>query len=139
MKSKVFVLTVVFALSMTGFVFAGIMMEKTAPADVAAGVAVAEDMGAALEEGMAAMHEMGSETEAAAAEAVTDVEVGNKICPVSNEETGKMGPAFKIAHKGKIYSLCCAACAKDFMKDPDGYAKKAEEVVAVEPEPAMAE
>lgn len=61
---------------------------------------------------------------------VKAVEVGNKLCPVSGEEVGKMGPAVKLEHEGKIYNLCCAMCAKDFKNDPAKFAKKAEDEVA---------
>ena len=33
------------------------------------------------------------------------IEVGNKICPVSGEEIGKMGPAAQYEYKGKIYNF----------------------------------
>lgn len=49
------------------------------------------------------------------------VEVGNKNCPVSGEEVGKMGEVVKYEHDGKIYNFCCAMCIKDFKKDPDKY------------------
>jgi YHS domain-containing protein len=63
-------------------------------------------------------------------EDVTAVEVGNKICPVSGEKVGEMGEVETIEHNGKIYNLCCAMCAKDFSKDPDKYAKIADDEVA---------
>ena len=59
------------------------------------------------------------------------VEVGNKICPISGEKIGNgdMGKAVKQEYKGKIYNLCCGMCPKDFNKDPDKYAKIAEDEV----------
>lgn len=63
-------------------------------------------------------------------EDVMAVEVGNKICPVGGEKVGEMGDIEKIEHNGKIYNLCCAMCAKDFSKDPDKFAKIAEDEVA---------
>ena len=64
-------------------------------------------------------------------DAAQPVEVGNKICPVSNEEVGKEGmEPFKVTQKGKTYNLCCSMCAKDFNKDPDKYAKIADDEVA---------
>ncbi len=60
------------------------------------------------------------------------VEVGNKICPVSNEEVGGMGDVVKVEHNGKAYNLCCAMCEKDFAKDPDKYAKIADDEVKAE-------
>lgn len=70
----------------------------------------------------AGMHDMTTE------EAKT-VEVANKICPVSGEKIGEMGPAHKVAYQGKIYNLCCKMCAKDFKSDPEKYSKIAEEEV----------
>jgi len=59
------------------------------------------------------------------------VEVGNKICPVSKEQVGKGGMLpYKITYNGKVYNLCCGMCVKDFNKDPEKYAKIAEEEVA---------
>lgn len=54
------------------------------------------------------------------------VDVGNKICPVSNEKI-KEGEKYQVEHEGKIYNLCCKMCMKDFKKDPDKYIKKVEE------------
>lgn len=67
-------------------------------------------------------------------EATKAVEVGNKICPVSGEKVGEMGEIVKHEYNGKIYNLCCKACAKDFKKDPEKYSKIAEDEVAKEKE-----
>lgn len=67
---------------------------------------------------------------ATAGETAGPVEVGNKFCPVSGEEVGKMGDPVKHEYKGKIYNLCCAMCTKDFKKDPEKYSKIAEDEVA---------
>ena len=58
------------------------------------------------------------------------VEVGNTTCPVSKEKVGEMGEVFKHEYNGKIYNLCCEACLKDFTKDPEKFAKIAEDEVA---------
>ncbi len=58
------------------------------------------------------------------------VEVGNKICPVSKEKVGQMGDVVKYEYNGKIYNLCCPACKKDFVKDPQKFSKIAEDEVA---------
>ncbi len=68
----------------------------------------------------------------AAAAAEVPIEVGNKICPVSGEKIGGMGEVVKHEHNGKIYNMCCSMCAKDFNKDPDKYAKIADDEVKVE-------
>jgi YHS domain-containing protein len=64
------------------------------------------------------------------AEDVAKVEVGNKICPISGEPVGTMGPAVKIEHNGKTYNLCCGMCAKEFNDSADKYAKVADDEVA---------
>ncbi len=53
--------------------------------------------------------------------------VGNKICPVSNELVGAMAKPYKVEHEGKVYNLCCKMCAKDFKKDPQKYIEKINE------------
>ena len=58
------------------------------------------------------------------------VEVGNTICPVSKEKVGEMGDIVQYEYNGKIYNLCCDACKKDFVKDPQKFAKIAEDEVA---------
>ena len=82
------------------------------------------------DEGMEAMdHEKGSmmdHQEGTEANSKA-VEVGNKICPVSGDKVGgDMGEPVKYEYNGKIYNLCCKACAKDFKKDPEKYSKIAE-------------
>lgn len=57
---------------------------------------------------------------------VKPIEVGNKICPVSGNPVGKMGPVVKHEYKGKIYNLCCGMCPATFNKNPEKYAKIAE-------------
>ncbi|MDP8212733.1 MAG: cupredoxin domain-containing protein [Candidatus Zapsychrus exili] len=60
-------------------------------------------------------------------EASEAVEMGNKICPISGETVGAMGPAVKYEYKGKIYNLCCAGCLSTFKDDPEKYVKIIEE------------
>ena len=55
------------------------------------------------------------------------VNVGNIICPVSGENVEDMGDGIEREYKGKVYTLCCPACAKVFEKDPEKYSKIAEE------------
>ena len=80
--------------------------------------------------GVARAEEM--KADAAVVAAVVPVDVGNKICPISGEETGKMGPAKVVEYKGKKYNLCCAMCEKDFFKDPEAAVKKIEDSLAAE-------
>jgi YHS domain-containing protein len=75
-------------------------------------------------------HHEGGEAVKAEEKVQAPVEVGNKICPVSGEEVGKMGDVVKFEHNGKIYNFCCAMCIKDFKKDPEKYSKIAEDEVA---------
>ena len=58
---------------------------------------------------------------------VKALEVGNKICPVTGEKVGEMGEVVKYEYNGKIYSLCCEMCVKDFKKNPEKYSKIANE------------
>jgi YHS domain-containing protein len=75
----------------------------------------------------------GQEKAAVAAEETKElVQVGNKLCPVSNEKVGSMGDVVTYEYNGKVYNLCCAMCAKDFKKDPEKYSKIAEEEVAAD-------
>ncbi|MDO8662956.1 MAG: YHS domain-containing protein [Candidatus Omnitrophota bacterium] len=54
------------------------------------------------------------------------VNVGNKICPVSDE---KINEKTKVTYEyqGKIYNFCCPMCIDPFKKDPEKYIKKVEE------------
>jgi YHS domain-containing protein len=70
------------------------------------------------------------QTSAVEQAAVQPIEVGNKHCPVSGNEIGAMGPAFKYQYKGKIYNLCCGGCPQTFNTAPDKYAKIAEDEAA---------
>ena len=61
---------------------------------------------------------------------VQEIEINNKICPVSGEKVGVMEKILKVKHNGKIYQLCCSMCEKDFNKNPDKYTKIAEDEIA---------
>ena len=71
-------------------------------------------------------------TEAVADQAMEMVVVANKICPISGEKIGEMGEGKVVEYNGKQYKLCCAACEKDFLKDPDAAVKKIEDSMAAE-------
>jgi len=47
-----------------------------------------------------------------------------KVCPVSGERLGLMGPPVKVTVKGKTVFLCCKNCEKAIKKDPDKYLAK---------------
>lgn len=55
-----------------------------------------------------------------------EVEVGNKICPVSGEKIEEKLKA-TYEYNGKVYNFCCASCVEEFKKDPDKYIKKVNE------------
>jgi len=44
-----------------------------------------------------------------------------KICPVSDEPLGSMGPPFKVQVQDQSVFLCCAGCEADFRSDPDKF------------------
>ena len=46
------------------------------------------------------------------------VDAGNKLCPVSGDPVS--GKNF-VVYKGVRYGLCCPACRRSFLKDPEKY------------------
>ena len=104
-KKKILMGLMVIGLLSTGYVFAQ-----------------AEDHGRVIDEKQAAADVVSKKA----------VEVGNKICPVSGNKVGEMGPVVKYEYNGKIYNLCCGMCPKSFVKDPAKYSKIAEDQVAKE-------
>jgi len=52
--------------------------------------------------------------------------VGNKICPISGDEIGAMGPGKTVVYQGKAVQLCCGSCVKTFAKDPAKHLAAAE-------------
>lgn len=59
--------------------------------------------------------------------------IGNTICPVSGESVEAMDKPYQVEYNGKVYNLCCEACAKAFKKNPEKYSKIAEEEVKKRP------
>jgi len=57
------------------------------------------------------------------------VQVGNKICPVTGNPIGVMGPGVQEEYKGKVYTLCCGGCIGIFESDPERYSKIADDEV----------
>ena len=53
--------------------------------------------------------------------------IGNTICPVSGQSVQAMGKPYHLEYNGKVYNLCCKACAKTFKKNPEKYSKIAKE------------
>jgi YHS domain-containing protein len=56
------------------------------------------------------------------------------ICPVSNEELDE-ATAVRFVYNGKVYYTCCNGCKNKFLKDPETYAKKAEEISKLQGKP----
>ena len=53
--------------------------------------------------------------------------VGNKHCPVSGGEVGRMGAPITYEYNGKVYNLCCPGCIKSFKNNPEKYSKIAQD------------
>ncbi|MEP0775057.1 MAG: hypothetical protein HRF46_11920 [Acidobacteriota bacterium] len=45
-------------------------------------------------------------------------------CPVSGEALGGHGEATSVSYKGRTVKLCCAACEKPFVREPEKYLDK---------------
>lgn len=60
-----------------------------------------------------------------------NINVGNKICPISKEPTESMG-GYEAVYNGKTYNLCCQMCEGEFNKDPERYVKMIENMMARE-------
>ncbi len=45
-------------------------------------------------------------------------------CPVSGEKLGGHGESTSVSYKGRTVKFCCAACEKEFAKDPKKYLAK---------------
>lgn len=56
------------------------------------------------------------------------------ICPVSGEDITE-ADAVRFTYNGKVYYTCCNGCKGKFLKDPETYAKKAEEISALQGKP----
>ncbi|MFO0937177.1 MAG: heavy metal-binding domain-containing protein [Gemmataceae bacterium] len=47
-----------------------------------------------------------------------------KICPVTGEPLGSMGPPVRVAVSGRAVFVCCKACEKPLIRKPDEYLSK---------------
>jgi YHS domain-containing protein len=56
------------------------------------------------------------------------------ICPISGEELDE-ATAVRFTYNGKVYYTCCNGCKSKFLKDPETYAKKAEEISKLQGKP----
>jgi len=50
---------------------------------------------------------------------------GQKLCPVTGEALGSMGPPIPVTVKGQTIYVCCQECVKTVQSDPDAYLAKA--------------
>jgi hypothetical protein len=51
-----------------------------------------------------------------------------KLCPVSDEELGGMGPPVKLIVKGQPVFICCKGCEESINDEPDKYLAKVAEL-----------
>lgn len=49
---------------------------------------------------------------------------GQKLCPVSDEALGSMGPPVPVVIKGETIYVCCKGCIADVQSDPDAILAK---------------
>ncbi|MFN7017699.1 MAG: YHS domain-containing protein [Fimbriimonadales bacterium] len=56
------------------------------------------------------------------------------VCPVSGEEL-KLETAVRVVYNGKVYYVGCENCKAQFLKDPETYAKKAEQTSKLQGKP----
>ena len=47
-----------------------------------------------------------------------------RVCPVSGDVLGEMDKPYKVSVKGQTVFLCCPACEKELLKNPDKYLAK---------------
>ena len=50
-----------------------------------------------------------------------------KTCPVTDQPLGSMGKPVKVVVKNRTVFLCCPACKKKLLANPDKYLKKLDE------------
>jgi hypothetical protein len=53
-----------------------------------------------------------------------ELAIKQKVCPVTGERLGSMGPPVPVAVAGQTVFLCCKACEADFRKEPARYLSK---------------
>jgi hypothetical protein len=47
-----------------------------------------------------------------------------KVCPVTDEPLGSMGPPVRVVVEGKTVFVCCKGCVADLKHDPKTYLAK---------------
>jgi hypothetical protein len=50
-----------------------------------------------------------------------------KTCPVTDQKLGSMGKPVKVVVKDRTVFLCCSACKKKLLANPEKYFKKLDE------------
>ena len=68
--------------------------------------------------------ELATAAPAQAATVLTAPYGGQKLCPVTDEKLGSMGPPVPMTVKGQTIYVCCAGCVAAVDKDPDLYLAK---------------
>lgn len=58
--------------------------------------------------------------------------LAQKICPVTEEGLGTMGPPIKVSVEGRDVFICCAGCREPLLEDPAKYLANLETPAAVE-------
>ena len=83
------------------------------------------------EQGERAGHEHAEATPANPAEGLAELSADDRaaaekqrVCPVSGDVLGAEGKPYKVTVKGQTVFLCCAACEKQLVKNPDKYLAK---------------
>ncbi len=81
-----------------------------------------------------------TQTQSCCADKTTTAEMASKpsdklICPVSGEEI-ELASAVQFEYNGKVYYTCCNGCKRKFLADAENYAKKAEQLSALQGKPA---
>lgn len=49
---------------------------------------------------------------------------GQKVCPVTGEKLGSMGPPLPVTVKGETIYVCCQGCVEEVQSNPDEYLAK---------------
>ncbi len=115
--SKFYSVLSLFGLAAAGAALLGCSKESAAPPATEEKVVDAVEV-PALETGET------SEALAGLSEADRAAVLAQKVCPVSGEALGEMGPPIKVTVKGRDVFLCCEGCRGKIEANPDEYLAK---------------
>jgi hypothetical protein len=106
------------------------LAEKTTPAAKSAQekpAGQAEPTGQAMHEG----HEQAGAAPASVSAGLAELSAADRaaaekqrVCPVSGDVLGAQGKPYKVTVKGQDVFLCCPACEKEVLQNPDKYLAK---------------